>query len=143
MRIVGLVLLIAVVAVVGGTAFVDVPSIIIVFGLALATMLAAVGGEVGTAFRAAFTQTREPETLRTGLAAFEAGQSMALISGGLIGAMAGVVMMLRHLDDVAALGPGTAMCLVATLYSLLLGLGVFVPITQSIRQRLHDGPAAE
>ena len=139
MRILGLVILVVAVVVSFGLHLVDIASIVIVLGLTFGGLLAGFGGKVGCACKAVWTDTQDRETILTGLAVFERGKSIAVIAG-FIGTLIGHVMMLEHLDDVSALGPGMAISLLTVLYGLLLAYGCFLPSAAYLRRRLEQLP---
>jgi hypothetical protein len=142
MRILGfIVLIVAVVIALVQPHFIDIPSAVIVLGLTLASLLAGFGGDIGTGFKAAFSSTADRDIILLGIAVFERGKSMAVISGGIIGTFIGLIIMLKNIDDPAALGPGMALGFLTTLYSLVLGYGVFAPLCASLRQKLEENEA--
>ena len=44
-----------------------------------------------------------------------------VIACGWVGVLIGLVLMLKHLDDPAAIGPAMAICLLTALYGILMG----------------------
>ncbi len=54
---------------------------------------------------------------------------------GMIGTLIGLIQMLAHLDDVAAIGPGMAVALLTTLYGALLANLVFIPMAGKLATR--------
>ncbi|MBT4496601.1 MAG: hypothetical protein HOC74_02695 [Gemmatimonadetes bacterium] len=142
MRILGFIVLIAVVVIALGQSFlIDIASLIIVLGLTLACLLSSFGGGIGTGFKAVFSNTADRDTILLGIAMFERGKSMAVMSGGIMGTFIGLIIMLKNMDDPAALGPGMALGFLTTLYSLVLGYGVFAPLGASLRQKLEESEA--
>ncbi|MGQ0662564.1 MAG: motility protein A [Pseudomonadota bacterium] len=57
---------------------------------------------------------------------------------GLIGTLIGLVQMLGHLDDPAAIGPGMAVALITTLYGALLATLVFSPLAAKLERNSID-----
>ena len=55
---------------------------------------------------------------------------MATVLSGVIGAIIGLALMLRKLDDPSALGSGMAVCLLSPLYAMVLSV-VFLVIGNS------------
>jgi hypothetical protein len=142
MRILGFIVLIAAVVVALAQPFyIDIASLIIVLGLTLTGLLAGFGGDVGTGFKAVFSNIADRDSILLGIAVFERGKSMAVMSGGIMGTFIGLVIMLKNMDDPAALGPGMALGFLTTLYSLILGYGVFAPLGASLRQKLEESEA--
>jgi len=142
MRILGFIVLIAVVVIALAQPFyIDIASAIIVLGLTLTGLLASFGGGIGIGFKALSANAADRDTILLGIAVFERGKSMAVMAGGIMGTFIGLVIMLKNLDDPAALGPGMALGFLTTLYSLILGYGVFAPLGASLRQRLEETEA--
>jgi chemotaxis protein MotA len=54
---------------------------------------------------------------------------------GLIGTLVGLVQMLRHLDQPAAIGPGMAVALLTTFYGAVLGHMVFAPLAAKLERQ--------
>ena len=52
---------------------------------------------------------------------------------GLIGTLIGLVIMLKNMDDPAAIGPGMAIALLTTMYGAMLGNIVFKPLSQKLK----------
>ena len=61
---------------------------------------------------------------------------MAVISG-VLGVFVGLVIMLKNMDDPSQLGPGMSICIQTTLYGLILGYGVFLPLCAGLWQKLE------
>ena len=142
MRILGFIVLIAgVVIALAQPFYIDIASAIIVLGLTLTGLLASFGGGIGIGFKALSANAADRDTILLGIAVFERGKSMAVMAGGIMGTFIGLVIMLKNLDDPAALGPGMALGFLTTLYSLILGYGVFAPLGASLRQRLEETEA--
>lgn len=142
MRILGFIVLIAAVIIaLAQPFFIDIASAIIVLGLTIAGLLASFGGGVGAGFKAISSSTANRDTILLGIAVFERGKSMAVMAGGIMGTFIGLVIMLKNMDDPAALGPGMALGFLTTLYSLVLGYGVFAPLGASLRQKLEESEA--
>lgn len=68
-------------------------------------------------------------------------QSLARVSPafGMIGTIMGLVDLFKNMRDSAALGPGMAMALLATLYGLILCYCVYMPLSQRVRTYLVSG----
>ena len=54
---------------------------------------------------------------------------------GMIGTLIGLVIMLRNMDDPAAIGPGMAVALLTTLYGALIANGVALPLADRLARR--------
>lgn len=69
------------------------------------------------------------------------GQAMVLSMAayapayGMIGTLIGLIVMLKNLSDVNALGPGMATALVTTFYGVILANLVFTPIAKKLKAR--------
>lgn len=52
---------------------------------------------------------------------------------GMIGTLIGLILMLKNLNDIAALGPGMATALITTFYGVILANLLFVPISKKLK----------
>ena len=57
---------------------------------------------------------------------------------GAIGTIIGLVIMLKNMDDPAAIGPGMAIAILTILYGFILAFAIALPV----RSRLEDRAAA-
>ena len=60
------------------------------------------------------------------------------IAFGWVGVLIGLVLMLKSMDDLAAIGPAMAICLLTALYGILGGYLVFLPISTKRQVRLDE-----
>ena len=60
------------------------------------------------------------------------------IACGWVGVLIGLVLMLKSMDDPAAIGPAMAICLLTALYGILFGYFVFIPISTKLQVRLDE-----
>ena len=60
------------------------------------------------------------------------------IACGWVGVLIGLVLMLKSMDDPAAIGPAMAICLLTALYGILGGYFVFIPISTKLQVRLDE-----
>ena len=56
---------------------------------------------------------------------------------GIIGAVIGLIEVLRNLSDPSELGAGIAVAFIATIYGVGLANLVFIPISQKIKSTIH------
>ena len=61
-----------------------------------------------------------------------------VIACGWVGVLIGLVLMLKYMDDPAAIGPAMAICLLTALYGILGGYFVFIPIRTKLQVRLDE-----
>ena len=52
---------------------------------------------------------------------------------GMIGTLVGLIIMLKNMDDPAAIGPGMAMALLTTLYGAIIAQILFLPISAKLK----------
>lgn len=139
MRAVGyLVILSAAVVAMGNLmSFIDVPTFVVVVGLAAWSLLVtnlkpgsrrALNAALGTG------QATESD-LQAGFRLVRAVRVGALAGGGLA-ATAGLIRMLTHLDEPAQIGPGMAMLLLGLLYAVLLAYFILLPLQAGVERRL-------
>jgi chemotaxis protein MotA len=58
-------------------------------------------------------------------------------SFGMVGTLAGLILMLGNLSDIDAVGPGMSAALTTTFYGALMGYGVFTPFSKHL-EALHE-----
>ena len=139
MRILGLVILVIALSVGIGPylgLMLDVPSLIIVLGGSLGALLFA-GQRLGNMFRAVFSSAATRDDLLAAAGAWKLAGAFALAMGA-IGLVIGLVIMLKNMDDPAAIGPGMAVAILPVFYGLLLEFGIALPV----RSRLEDRAGA-
>ncbi len=138
MRILGLIIILTTLMVGIGSnlsAMIDPPSLIITVGGTLAALLFA-GQSIGNMFGAVFSADAEPAQLHAAARAWELTGAFAL-SFGAIGTIIGLVIMLKHMDDPSAIGPGMAIGLLTLFYGLIIAFAIALPL----RSRLEDRAA--
>lgn len=57
---------------------------------------------------------------------------------GIIGAVLGLIQVMKHLEDIREVGHGIAVAFVATVYGVALANLIFLPAAGKIRARLHE-----
>ncbi|MBD04255.1 MAG: hypothetical protein CME24_07920 [Gemmatimonadetes bacterium] len=115
------------------SSFIDAPSLIFVIPGALALLLFA-GQGVGNMFGAVFSADATSEQLTAAADAWEHTGIYAQAMGG-IGTIIGLVLMLKNMDDPAALGPGMAIALLTVFYGLFVAYAVALPLQTRLRSR--------
>lgn len=128
MRLVGIVLAVAVLMVGIGSnlnAVFDIPSLIIVLGGTIGMLLLG-GSALGPMLRTIGSGPATEAEARAAAKGWRMARIYALASG-LIGDIIGWVIMLKNLDDPAAIGPGMAIALLTTLYGITLAFVVCLP----------------
>ncbi|MBT3346174.1 MAG: hypothetical protein HN712_11045 [Gemmatimonadetes bacterium] len=137
MRIAGIILLIVGLLLGIGsnlTVFVDPPSIIIVVTFVLGALWIS-GASVPAMFRALGSGELDS------VAATSAARSWGLAAhaaavAGVVGVLIGAVIMLKNLDDIGALGPGLAICILTALYGLVIGYGFCLPCQRYVESKV-------
>ena len=137
MRIIGLIITFVLIVVAMGdvSAFIDVPSLLIVVGGTLGMLIFGRSG-IPNMISAAFSGDATNEELTAAAKGWRMARSYTLVSG-VIGTFIGGVIMLKNMDDPAALGPGTALAILTILYSLLLSYGVYLPLQSRLEDRIQ------
>ena len=113
--------------------FIDPPSIIIVVAFTLGVLWisgASIPGMVRALGSGDIDSTEVATAARSwGLA------SQAATAAGVVGVLVGAVIMLRNFDDIGAIGPGLALCILTALYGLVVGYGFCLPCQRYIESR--------
>ena len=92
----------------------NISSWVIVFGMILGGLLAS-GKDITSTISAIFKKQTDIASLREAQSTLKEAGRLG-IAGGIIGVLIGLVNMLMHMDDPAALGPAMSMCLLTALY---------------------------
>ncbi len=116
---------------------IDVPSGIIVGVMMITACMASFGPRRKRILSILFGKTADRQELLYGMAVCGRARTYC-IAGGVLGTMIGCLIILRNIDDPAAFGPGMALMLLTQLYALMLGYGVLLPLSLSLRRRLDD-----
>ena len=115
-------------------AFVNIPSVLIVFGLTFGGLLAD-GRSIIQFCSALFDKHASPSQLHEANDTAYAAGNYA-IGSGFVGTLIGVILMLGSLTDPAAVGPSMAVALLTVLYAVLLKYFIFTPIRGGFEERL-------
>ncbi len=113
--------------------FVNVPSILIVFGLTFFGLLAS-GHKLIAALSAVTDKHADEEQLYDASDTFLQAGSFSMAAGW-VGVLIGLVLMLANLEDPAAIGPAMAICLLTALYGTILKYFIFNLISDQLSER--------
>ena len=113
--------------------FVNVPSIMIVFGLTFFGVLAS-GRNIIAALSAITDKHADEEQLYDASDTFLQAGSFSMAAGW-VGVLIGLVLMLANLEDPAAIGPAMAICLLTALYGTILKYFVFNPLSDQLTDK--------
>jgi len=145
MRIVGYILALTFIALAMGdpTIFIDPAALVLVLGFMVWGFLASAGSGTGTALKAAFSGCeKEVQELQIGLRAVRTARHAAL-AGGFVGVGAGLINMLRNVDDTGAIGPGMALALLGFFFAVFFAYVVLLPLQAGIERRLIPSQGAK
>jgi len=139
MRIVGYLLSLVLVAMAMGSSasiFMDVPSLLVTAAFFVWGLLGAAGCQTGAVLKAACRPDRaEASILINSQQALRSTRS-TVMAGGCFAAVAGLVIMLKNLDDPSQIGPGMAIGMLGWSYALLLAYVVLLPLQSGVGRRL-------
>ena len=65
----------------------------------------------------------------------------SLDAGG-IGTFIGLIIMLKNMDDPAAIGPGMAIAILTIFYALVLSFAIFLPLQSRLENRIQEQNAS-
>ncbi len=136
MRIIGLILIALAIALGFGadlTALIDIQSAVMVVGCTLALLLFS-GVNIGTMLKTLFSNSAAPEEKQAANRAWTLTGVYSLMVGA-IGTLVGLVIMLKNMDDPAAVGPGMAIALLTQLYGFLLAFAIAFPMRRLLEDR--------
>ena len=108
------------------TMFINAPSFLLVIGASVTVVIYATPMRYVKQIMAILRKSFffQPESLGKYAPAF-----------GMIGTLIGLVIMLRNMDNPAAIGPGMAVALLTTLYGALIANGVALPLADRLARR--------
>ena len=136
MRILGIVILVTGMLMGIGSnlaAFIDPPSLLIVVAFTLGALWisgASIPGMIRALGSTQIDATEAATAARSwGLA------SKAATAAGVVGVLIGAVIMLRNIDDIGAIGPGLTICILTSLYGLVVGYGFCLPCQRYVESR--------
>ena len=113
--------------------FVNVPSILIVWGLTFFGLLAS-GRKIIAALSAVADKHADEEQLYDASDTFIQAGSFSMAAGW-VGVLIGLVLMLANMDDPAAIGPAMAICLLTALYGTILKYFIFNPLSDQLTEK--------
>ena len=113
--------------------FVNVPSIMIVLGLTFFGVLAS-GRKIIAAVSAVTDKHADEGQLYDASDTFIYAGRLSM-SAGWVGVLIGLVLMLVHMEDPAAIGPAMAICLLTALYGTILKYFIFSPLSDRLTER--------
>jgi flagellar motor component MotA len=138
-RIVGLLMVLTALMVGIGSnlpSMIDPASLSLVLGTVLGMLL--IGRHnIGTMVSAVFAADTHESKLREAIHGYRMGRYYCMPAAGVCLGV-GVVIMLKSLDDPAAIGPGMAIALLGSLYALLLGFVLFLGLQSGLEKRLGE-----
>jgi hypothetical protein len=106
--------------------YLDPASMMIGIGAPVMLLLATFGARrMHQAFRCALLGSKSKDEAAAATAFFRMAAAYAMACG-FFGALSGLIVMLAHVDNPAALGPGTAVMLLTPLYGLLEAIAAIV-----------------
>jgi len=116
---------------------IDPASGIIVGAMMITACMASFGPRRKRILGILFGKTTDRQELLYGMAVCGRARTYC-IAGGVLGTMIGCMIILRNMDDPAAIGPGMAIMLLTQLYAIMLGYGILLPLSLSLKRRLDD-----
>ena len=137
MRIAGLILLVMVLMVGMGSnlpSLIDVPPVIITFGGMIAGLLFA-GACIPAMLKIFFSSNSSSEVVEEGKRGWKLAAALAL-GMGVTGTLIGLIIMLKNLDDPAALGPSMAIANLPTIYALVIAFAISMPIYRRLESKI-------
>ena len=139
MRIIGLIIFIAGMGIGIGaniSFMIDIKSAAIVVGCTLGLLLFG-GSRIGPMFGSVFRCSVPAADLLQAARDWKLAAAY-LLASGVIGTLIGLVIMLKNMDDPAALGPGMAIAVLTILYGVIVGLGICLPLAVRLENRAQE-----
>ena len=113
--------------------FVDPLSLIMTLTFVLGVLLMS-GYRVGSMFASVFSTPGAPDELAAAARGWALARR-ASVAAGLIGTLIGAVIILNNLNDIAAIGPGSAIGIMTVIYGLVIGYGFCLPCQKYLEAR--------
>ena len=139
MRIIGLIIFIAAMGVgigVNISSMFNVESAAIVLGGTLGLLLFG-GSRIGPMFSSVFRCSIPAADLLQAARDWKLAAAY-LLASGVIGTLIGLVIMLKNMDDPAAIGPAMGIAVLTILYGVILGLGICLPLAARLENRAQE-----
>ena len=114
--------------------FIDPPSLIIVFGLTMGAILYS-GRSISQAVGAVFKCDLSADEYRIAADTWRKSEDY-LVGSGIMGTLIGCIIMLKNLDDPAAIGPGMAIGILTVLYGVYLKYFICKPIGTALLDKI-------
>ena len=114
--------------------FIDTPSLIIVFGITIGAILNS-GRSISQAVGAVFKCDLSADEYRIAADTWRKSEDF-LVGSGIMGTLIGCIIMLKNLDDPAAIGPGLAIGILTVLYSVYLKYFICKPIVMALLDKI-------
>jgi flagellar motor component MotA len=122
-------------------AFVNIPSILIVFGLIIGGTLAS-GRKICSVGGVFFKKNPTTEELWSASDTYRYMKDLA-IGAGIVGTLIGLVLMLKNLEDPTQIGPSMAVALLTLLYSVMLRYFIFDPLAIFLEEQSIEKQSKE
>ena len=137
-RIIGFVIMFTLMALAMETplAFVNIPSVLIVFGLIGGGVIAS-GRSILNLISINWNKNATSEELYAASEFYRYMKTLAMGSG-YVGTLIGAVLMLGNIKDPAAIGPSLAVAILTILYAVILKYFVFEPIVMRLDERAYE-----
>ncbi len=119
-------------------AFVDPPSIIIVVAFGLGALWIA-DASIGHMVRGIFSKDPRAVDLDAAASGWQLARTASVVVG-FVGLLVGMVIMLKSIDDPAALGPGLAIAHLTVFYGLIVGYGFCLPCQYYVESQKRKRP---
>ena len=114
--------------------FIDPPSLMIVFGLTVGAILYS-GRSISQAVQAIFKCDLSAGEYRIAADTWRKTEDY-LVGSGIMGTLIGVIIMLKNLDDPAAIGPGMAIGILTVLYGVYIKYFICKPIGTALLDKI-------
>lgn len=123
-------------------AFIDFPSIQIVLGVTLLSLLVTTSHSTIQKLPAVLfgvTRLKNEEEAAPFVNMFESMSRVALAAGG-VGTIIGLILMLGNMSDVESIGPNMAVAMICALYALIFSELILQPLKNLIISRIESEP---
>lgn len=117
-------------------AFIDPPAALIVIVSTIGMLLLG-GHSISAMLKSAFSGDATLDELREGAKGWQMARWYVL-AAGFMGTLVGGLIMLKNLDDPAAIGPGISIGMLTLVYGVFLGLFIFLPVQSRIESRIAE-----
>jgi len=95
------------------------------------------GVSIPNRFKAIFSGQATPQELLAAARGWAQARIYA-VAAGILGTFIGAVLMLQQMDEMDQLAPAVAVSLLTSIYGVIMGYGIFLPLQHRLEDRARE-----